>query len=72
MIATVPPARVSRSRTIASPSPAPPEFRPRASSSLVKRSKTRSRSSGGMPWAVVADADHGLILINCGGHLHPG
>ena len=26
-----------------------PEFRPRASSSLVKRSKTRSRSSGAMP-----------------------
>ncbi len=49
----------------------PLNWRPRASSSLVKRSKTRSRSSGCDAWAVVADADHGPTLINSGGLLPP-
>ena len=46
---TVPPARRTSSRTMARPRPVPPASRSRASSSRVNRSKTRSRSAGGMP-----------------------
>ena len=46
---------------------------PRASSSRVKRSNTRSRSAWRDAWAVVADTDHGLIMINSGHRdLDPG
>src|SRR5215207_1749555 len=46
---TVPPCAVTSSRTIASPRPAPPWSRPRAWSSRVNRSNTRSRSAAGIP-----------------------
>ena len=46
---TDPPWAVTTSPTMANPSPAPPAGRSRAWSTRVKRSKTRSRSSTGIP-----------------------
>ena len=45
----VPPCAATISRTMASPSPVPPALLDRSGSSRTKRSKTRSRSAGGMP-----------------------
>ena len=52
--ASVPPCRTATSRAMASPSPAPPSSRLRASSSRTNRSKIRSRSASGTPAPVVA------------------
>ena len=49
-----PPCRSVTQRAIASPSPVPP---PGGSGSVPKRSKTRSRSSGAMPGALVGDLE---------------
>ena len=46
-----------------SPRPAPPARRARPSSSRVKRSNTRSRSSAGHARTVVVDPQHGLAAV---------
>ena len=48
------------------PRPLPPEARSREGSLRWKRSKTRSRSAGGMPEPVVVDADHQAVSRGLG------